>query len=103
MRYEKPQTVAEAARLLTGEKGLSRILAGGTDVLVQLKAGLVEPDLVVDIKALPGVRSIVAEAGGFRIGAAVSNAQLGEDKAVRALWPGVVEAANLIGSTQVQG
>lgn len=103
MRYEKPQTVAEAARLLTGEKGLSRILAGGTDVLVQLKAGLVEPDLVVDIKALPGVRSVVAEAGGYRIGAAVSNAQLGEDKAVRALWPGVVEAANLIGSTQVQG
>lgn len=103
MRYEKPQTVAEAARLLTAEKGLTRILAGGTDVLVQLKAGLVAPDLVVDIKALPGLRSIVSEAGGFRIGAAVSGAQLGEDAAVRMLWPGVVEAANLIGSTQVQG
>ena len=103
MRYEKPQTVAEAARLLTAEKGLSRIFAGGTDVLVQLKAGMVAPDLVVDIKALPGLRSIVSEAGGFRIGAAVSGAQLGEDAAVRKLWPGVVEAANLIGSTQVQG
>lgn len=103
MRYEKPQTVAEAARLLTAEKGLSRILSGGTDVLVQLKAGMIEPDLVVDIKSLPGLRSIVSEAGGFRIGAAVSGAQLGEDAQVRALWPGVVEAANLIGSTQVQG
>ncbi|MBI1219416.1 MAG: xanthine dehydrogenase family protein subunit M [Rhodobacteraceae bacterium] len=103
MRYEKPQTVAEAARLLTAEKGLTRILAGGTDVLVQLKAGMVEPELVVDIKALPGLRSIVSEAGGFRIGAAVSGAQLGEDAEVRALWPGVVEATNLIGSTQVQG
>jgi carbon-monoxide dehydrogenase medium subunit len=103
MRYEKPQTVAEATRLLTAEKGQSRILAGGTDVLVQLKAGTVTPDLVVDIKALPGLRSIVSEAGGFRVGAAVSGAQLGEDAGVRALWPGVVEAANLIGSTQVQG
>ncbi len=103
MRYEKPQTVADAARLLTAEKGITRVLGGGTDVLVQLKAGMVEPDLIVDIKALPGIRAIVAEAGGFRIGAAVSNAQLGEDAAVRALWPGVVEAAGLIGSTQVQG
>lgn len=103
MRYEKPQTVADAARLLTAEKGITRVLGGGTDVLVQLKAGMVEPDLIVDIKALPGIRAIVAEAGGFRIGAAVSNAQLGEDAAVRAMWPGVVEAAGLIGSTQVQG
>lgn len=103
MRYEKPQTVAEAARLLSAEKGLSRILAGGTDVLVQMKAGGVEPALIVDIKALPGLRSIVAEAGGFRIGAAVSGAQLGEDAQLKKAWPGVVEAANLIGSTQVQG
>ena len=50
MRYEKPQTVAEAARLLTAEKGLSRIFAGGTDVLVQLKAGMVAPDLVVGVE-----------------------------------------------------
>jgi carbon-monoxide dehydrogenase medium subunit len=103
MRYEKPQTVAEAARLLSAEKGTARILAGGTDVLVQMKSGLVEPDLLVDIKALPGTRSIVAEAGGFRIGAAVCNAQLGEDADLKKAWPGVVEAANLIGSTQVQG
>lgn len=103
MRYEKPQTVAEAARLLTAEKGLSRILAGGTDVLVQMKAGTVEPDLIVDIKGLPGLKTIVAEAGGLRIGAAVSGAQLREDAHLRKAWPGVVEAANLIGSTQVQG
>lgn len=103
MRYEKPQTVAEAARLLSAEKGLSRILAGGTDVLVQMKSGLIEPDLIVDIKALPGLRSIVAEAGGFRVGAAVAGAQLAEDRDLKKAWPGVVEAANLIGSTQVQG
>ncbi len=103
MRYEKPQTAADASRLLAAEKGVTRVLAGGTDVMVQLKAGMVEPDLIVDIKHIGGMRDIVAEAGGFRIGAAVSGAQLGEHKGVVALWPGVVEGCELIGSTQVQG
>ena len=103
MRFARPTTAEEAAQILAGEAGLSRILSGGTDVMVQLKAGLVEPDLIVDIKHIPGLRSITPEAGGFRIGAAVSGAELGEHPAVRALWPGVVEGFELIGSTQVQG
>lgn len=103
MRLARPKTSQEAAEILAGETGLTRILSGGTDVLVQLKAGLVEPDLIVDIKAIPGLRSITPEAGGFRIGAAVSGAELGEHAGVCALWPGVVEGARLIGSTQVQG
>ena len=89
--------------MLAEEAGLARILAGGTDVLVQLKSGLVEPDLIVDIKNIAGMRAITSEAGGYRIGAAVSGAELGEHEGVAALWPGVVEAFELIGSTQVQG
>ena len=103
MRYAKPETATDAARLLAAEPGVARVLAGGTDLLVQLKAGLVEPDLIVDIKHIAGLRDITPEAGGFRIGAAVSGAQLGEHAGVRALWPGVVEGVTLIGSTQVQG
>jgi CO/xanthine dehydrogenase FAD-binding subunit len=103
MRYARPTSAAEASALLAGETGVTRILAGGTDVLVQMKAGMVEPDLVVDIKAIPGIREIVAEAGGFRVGAAVAGAELKAHAGLRAMWPGVVEAANLIGSTQVQG
>ena len=103
MRYAKPETAAEAARLLSAETGITRILAGGTDVMVQLKAGLVEPDLIVDIKHISGLREITPEAGGFRIGAAVSGAELGEHAGVVAMWPGVVEGFELIGSTQVQG
>ena len=103
MRYAKPKTAAEAARLLHGESGVTRVLAGGTDVLVQLKAGMFEPALIVDIKAIPGIRSITPEAGGFRIGAAVSGAELGEHDALCAMYPGVTEAAQLIGSKQVQG
>ncbi|WP_413874014.1 FAD binding domain-containing protein [Albidovulum sp.] len=103
MRYVAATTAREAAEALAAAAGVTRVLAGGTDVLVQMKAGLVEPDLVVDIKKIPGIGAITAEAGGFRIGAAVPNAALGEHAGVRALWPGVVEGANLIGSTQVQG
>lgn len=103
MRYMKPETTAEAVKLLQQEPGVARVLAGGTDVLVQLKAGLLEPDLLVDIKLLDGIKDITAEDGGYRIGAAVSGAELGEHTGVMALWPGVVEGFELIGSTQVQG
>ncbi len=103
MRYLRPNTAAEAAESLADEPGVTRVLAGGTDVLVQLKAGMVEPDLIVDIKMIEGMRSITPEAGGFRIGAAVAGAELGAHAGVKALWPGVVEGFELIGSTQVQG
>lgn len=103
MRYVKPKTAAEAASLLQEEQGIARVLAGGTDVLVQIKAGMLEPDLIVDIKDIEHVNDITPEDGGFRIGAAVSGARLGEHKGVVALWPGVVEGYELIGSTQVQG
>ncbi len=103
MRYVKPTSAAEAASLLVQAKGVTRVLAGGTDVLVQLKAGMVEPELIVDIKHLAGVHDVTVEKGGFRIGAAVPGAVLGENKAVVAMWPGVVEGFALIGSTQVQG
>ncbi len=103
MQYAKPTSAAEAASLLAQAKGVTRVLAGGTDVLVQLKAGMVEPALIVDIKHIAGISDIKAENGGFRIGAAVAGAILGEHKGVVALWPGVVEGFELIGSTQVQG
>jgi carbon-monoxide dehydrogenase medium subunit len=93
----------EAAALLAKEKGRAFVLAGGTDLLVRLRTGFVEPDLVVDIKRIAATRTIQATASGFRIGAAVTGAELGEHAALKKAWPGVVEAANLIGSKQVQG
>ena len=103
MRFEAPATVAAAVALLSEGSGGARVLAGGTDLLVQMRSGLVEPSMVVDIKHLSETLEIVAENGGFRIGAAVSGAELGEHPQMKALWPGVVEAAELIGSTQIQG
>ena len=103
MRYESPETIDAAVALLAGEKARTRVLAGGTDLLVQLRAGMIEPELVVDIKQIPELKDITAEDGGFRIGAAVAGAELSEHPDVKQIWPGVVEAVDLIGSTQIQG
>jgi len=103
MRYEAPRTLESAVALLAGEPGSAQILAGGTDLLVRMKSGIDEPDLVVDIKRIDGMNAITAEGGGWRVGAAVSGAELGEHDGVKAAWPGVVEATELIGSTQIQG
>jgi carbon-monoxide dehydrogenase medium subunit len=103
MRYEAPETLKSAVTLLAKEKGLAFVLAGGTDLLVKMKGGFLEPDLVVDIKRIKGVFDIAKSATGFKIGAAVPGVALGENAALVKAWPGVVEGANLIGSKQVQG
>lgn len=102
MRYETPSTTREAAALLDNEAGAAFVLAGGTDLLVRMKLGHIEPELLVDIKRIPAMSSIKHSAKGTHIGAAVSGAELGEHKAVAKAWPGVVEATNLIGSDQIQ-
>ena len=103
MRYESPATTKDAVSLLAKEKGKAFVLAGGTDLLVKMKAGMLDPDLVVDIKRIKGMKDIRQTASGFSIGAAVPCAALNEHKSLTKSWPGVVEAANLIGSKQVQG
>jgi CO/xanthine dehydrogenase FAD-binding subunit len=103
MRYEAPESVDTAVALLAGARGDARVLAGGTDLLVQMRADILEPELIVDIKRIPETRAVAQEKGGWRVGAAVTGAELKENAALRTAWPGVVEAANLIGSTQVQG
>jgi len=103
MRYEAAKTIEQAVALLAGEPGEARVLAGGTDLLVQLRTDLLEPVLLVDIKGIPELAEIKEERGGFRVGAAVAGAQLKEHPKLKSAWPGVVEAANLIGSTQIQG
>ena len=102
MRYIRPQSIEDAAGLLAGSAGTAAVLAGGSDLLVRMKGGFIEPDLIVDIKAIAGLSDIKETAEGFSIGAAVPCAVLGESS-VKKTWPGVVEAAKLIGSKQVQG
>jgi CO/xanthine dehydrogenase FAD-binding subunit len=101
--YLAPASAEEAVRALAGANGRAKALSGGTDLLVQIRSGRAKPDLIVDLKRIPGAIGIRQEAGGFVIGAATCGALIGEHAALARVWPGVVEAANLIGSTQVQG
>jgi len=103
MRYESPTNSRDAVALMASEKGDAYLLAGGTDLLVRMRGEFIDPDLVVDIKRIPGIQDICKMASGFSIGAGVPCAALERNKALVRAWPGVVEAAQLIGSDQIQG
>jgi len=98
-----PATLAEAVAAMASAGSGARALAGGTDLMAQMRSGRLQPELIVDIKRIPELIGVRAEGGGFLIGAATPCAMLGEHAALSRAWPGVVEAACLIGSTQVQG
>ena len=103
LNYAAPSTVDEAVKLLAGASGLAKVLSGGTDLLVQLRSGRLRPDLIVDTKKIPGIIGIREEGGGFVIGAATPGAMVEAHAGLNKAWPGVVEALDLIGSTQIQG
>ena len=103
MRYEAPTTLEAAVALLVAANGQARVLAGGTDLLIQMRSGRVEPELLVDIKGIPEMTSVAAENGGFRFGAAVTAMELVEHAAFAKAWPGVIDGVKLIGSIQIKG
>jgi carbon-monoxide dehydrogenase medium subunit len=104
LRYLAPRTLDEAVGAFAAAGSAARIMAGGTDLLVQMRAGMVRPGLIVDIKKIAEMTAIEETAdGGFRVGAAVPGAVLAEHARFGKVWPGVLEAINLIGSIQVQG
>lgn len=100
-RFEAPTEVDEAIRLLASEKG-ARILAGGTDLLVQMRLGVSAPEVFVDIKRIPRMMATQLDSTGLTLGAAVPAAEIFENESIRSLWPGLAEATDLIGSTQIQ-
>ena len=99
--YERPETVEAALEMLGGAQ--ARPLAGGTDLIPQLRESRREARLVVDLKHIPGLNSIDRWTdGGWRIGAAVSVRKLAADAGIVHDHPGLIEAARLIGSLQIQ-
>lgn len=100
--FASPHTVDEAVGILSGASGAAHVLAGGTDLVVQMSSGLRKPALVVDIKGIEELKSISEGPDGFRIGAAVCGAEINEHAGLLAAWPGFCEATDLIGSMQIQ-
>jgi carbon-monoxide dehydrogenase medium subunit len=101
--FESPRSVQEAVAALAKHGAAARVLAGGTDLLVQMRSGAKQPAVLVDAKRIPELTAVALDARGATIGAAVCGDELSHRKDLIALWPGLLEAAALIGSKQVQG
>ena len=103
MRFEAPKSVDAAVALMAGAGGVARVLAGGSDLLIQMRGGRVEPELLVDLKGIPEMRAITNDNGAWRVGAAASCMEIVEHAGFSKAWPGVTDAVKLIGSIQIKG
>ena len=100
--YVAPKTVKEAVRILNRYGDRARPLAGGTDILVQTRADRYSLDALVDVKTIPELVSVKLDSRGLQIGAAVPCYRIYEDPAVAKAYPGLIDAASLIGGIQIQ-
>jgi len=101
--YEAPTSLDAALDRLGSAASRADLLAGGTDLLVQLRGGRTSPASVIDVKKIPELSRLELDDDGLRLGAAVSCWELSRRDDIRTLYPGLMEAAELIGSMQIQG
>ena len=102
--YVAPTSLEDAIRLMADKGPRAKALAGGTDVLVQLRGGRFQIDRLVDVKKIPELNQLsCSEADGLTLGAAVPCYQVYENPTIQRLYPGLVDSAFLIGGIQIQG
>jgi carbon-monoxide dehydrogenase medium subunit len=97
-----PRSVDEALRVLSERGSEAKLLAGGTDLLPQLKNGLLKPSWVVDLSGIERVRMLRADPSGLRVGAAVSARTLERDATARKTYTALAESGALVGSVQIR-
>jgi carbon-monoxide dehydrogenase medium subunit len=103
LNYEAPNSVAEAVQILRQHGENARPLAGGTDIIIQMRAGVRRPTHLVDVKKIPELRQLSFDAkSGLKLGAAAPCVEVYENRDVQRHYPGLAEAAHLIGSLQIQ-
>ncbi|MGH8014186.1 MAG: FAD binding domain-containing protein [Candidatus Binataceae bacterium] len=103
INYEAPTSINDAVKLLASHGVQARPMCGGTDLIIQLRAGVRRPDYVVDVKKIPELRRISFDPRqGLKLGAAVPCIEIHENADMRKYYPGLTEAAHLIGSLQIQ-
>lgn len=101
--YEAPPNIEKAVQLLAGADVPAYVLAGGTDLIIQTNSSRDESRLFVDLKKIPGMNDAQLDDDGLKLGPSMSCAAFTARDDIKAVFPGLVEAAYLIGSTQVQG
>jgi aerobic carbon-monoxide dehydrogenase medium subunit len=97
-----PRSVDEALRVLSERGSEAKLLAGGTDLLPQLKNGLLKPAWVVDLSGVERVRTLRSDSGGLRVGAAVSARTLERDATTQKTYTSLAESGALVGSVQIR-
>ncbi|MBY0528309.1 MAG: xanthine dehydrogenase family protein subunit M [Gemmataceae bacterium] len=101
--YAAPKTIAEAAALLAEKGDRARILAGGTDIIVQVREGRRDLDLLVDVKSIPEVNELVYDpTQGLRLGASTPCYRIYENATIARAYPGLIDAVSLVGGIQIQ-
>ena len=101
MKYVSPSTIEEATALLADSQS-AKVFAGATDVIPQLRAGRPAPEVLVDLKGIKRLTSVSSDDAKWTVGAATPTVRLTRDSAFSAEFPGLSEAAGLIGSDQIQ-
>jgi carbon-monoxide dehydrogenase medium subunit len=101
--YAAPRTLAETVALLAGKGEQARVLAGGSDILVQMRENRRHVELLVDVKHVPELNGLdVSRTGGLVLGAAVPCYRICEQAEVQRFYPGLVDAVSLVGGVQIQ-
>ncbi len=101
--YAAPATLADATALLAKSNGKARLLAGGTDIIVQLREGLRDADLVIDIKKIPELMELsYSQAKGLRLGASVPCYRIYDHAEISAAYPALADATRIVGGWQIQ-
>lgn len=101
--YCAPANLQEAIGLMATHKGSANLLAGGTDLIVFMRARLKRPDLVIDAKLIPELSELKIDKNGLTIGASVSCTTIYENEEIADLYPALVDSTMLIGGVQIQG
>lgn len=101
-KYFRPQSIAEALNLLEAFQGEARLLAGGTDLIPQIRSGETEPKALVDITRIPGLDQIKLEDGVIRIGPLVTHTQVAQSPLIREKATALSEGASQLGSPQIR-
>ena len=104
INYASPSTLDEALRLLAEKGDKARVMAGGTDLIVHMRMGALQPELVVDGKSIPELMELsYSPENGMTLGAAVPCYKIYQNAEVARAYPGVIDAASLVGGIQIQG
>jgi carbon-monoxide dehydrogenase medium subunit len=102
MEYLYPGSVEEAIHILESGNDNTQIIAGGTDILPDIRRGKISPDRLVDITRIPELDQIQVQEGMIQVGAAVTFAAIQESPLLKKLVPALVEAASSVGSQAIQ-